>query len=51
MSDIVESVLQAQAEKEAKLKSTEVKRDIDVEIDEGNLLSSDVNAIDIKKTR
>lgn len=44
--DLVESVLKAEAEKEALYKTTEVTKAIDLDIDEGNLLASDSNPID-----
>ena len=48
---IVENVLKAAAEEEKKYKSIEVDRDIEVEIDVGNLLAVDPNALDNKKYR
>jgi uncharacterized protein involved in high-affinity Fe2+ transport len=46
MASIVESVLQAAAEKETKFKSTAVEKDIEVEVDERNLAAVDLNPID-----
>ena len=51
MVDIVENVLRETAEKESKYKTTEVYKDIDLELDEGNLLAVDSNPIDLKKYR
>ncbi|XP_045214086.1 ribosome biogenesis regulatory protein homolog [Mercenaria mercenaria] len=51
MDDIVENVLQKASEKEAKYKTTEVAKDIDLDIDEGNLMTSDSNPLDIKSFR
>jgi hypothetical protein len=51
MADIVENVLQEAAAKEAKYKTTEVHKDIDLDIDEGNLMTSDSNPIDLKSFR
>ena len=51
MADLVENILQAAAEKESKLKTTEVQKDIDVEIDEGNLLAIDTNPLDTKRLK
>lgn len=48
MADLVEKVLRDAAEKESKFKTTEVEKDIDLDIDEGNLLACDKNPIDIK---
>jgi hypothetical protein len=41
MADLVEKVLREAAEKESKLKTTEVDKEIEVNVDEGNLLASD----------
>ncbi|WAQ95855.1 RRS1-like protein [Mya arenaria] len=51
MADIVENVLREAAEKEAKYKTTEVIKDIDLDIDAGNLFTYDSNPFDSKKTR
>ena len=51
MVDIVENVLRETAEKESKYKTTDVYKDIDLEIDEGNLLAIDSNPTDSKKYR
>ncbi|KAL3877616.1 hypothetical protein ACJMK2_035306 [Sinanodonta woodiana] len=51
MADFVASVLRSAAEKETKYKTIEVLKDIDVEIDEGNLLVSDTNPFDLTKFR
>jgi len=48
MANIVDSILQAAVEKEAKFKPTEVEKEVDLEIDEGNLLGIDTNHIDLK---
>ncbi|XP_063446300.1 ribosome biogenesis regulatory protein homolog [Mytilus trossulus] len=48
MADLVEKVLREAAEKESKFKTTEVEKEIDVIIDEGNLLVCDTNPIDFK---
>lgn len=48
MADIVENVLRDAAEKEAKYKTTEVKKHIEVDIDTGNLLTCDPNLFDLK---
>ena len=48
MADVVERVLQEAAEKESQYKTVDVHKDIDVEIDEGNLLAVDQNPLDIK---
>ncbi|XP_014672479.1 PREDICTED: ribosome biogenesis regulatory protein homolog [Priapulus caudatus] len=49
--DFVSDVLQRNAEKETKYKTTAVEKDIDVELDIGNLLSSDGNPLDHDKFR
>ncbi|XP_064595402.1 ribosome biogenesis regulatory protein homolog [Liolophura sinensis] len=49
MADLVESVLRDAAEKQAKFKTTEVEKDIEVEIDEGNLLAVDTNPLTLKE--
>ena len=51
MADVVKSVLESIAEKEAQYKPIEVQKDLDVEIDEGNLLAIDSNVIDTKSLR
>ena len=51
MSSLVDSVLQAAAEKESKYKTTEVLKGIDLEIDEGNLLAVDPNPIELRSYR
>lgn len=50
-SEIVDKVLRNAAEEEKKYKSIEVQRDVEVEIDLGNLLACDPNALDLKKYR
>ena len=47
MASVVEQVLRAKAEKEAKYKSIKVTKAIDVEIDEGNLLAIDSNPTEL----
>lgn len=51
MADLVENVLREVAEREAKYKTTEVLKDIDLEIDEGNLMTSDSNPFNVKRFR
>ena len=51
MADLVESVLRSIAEKESKYKTVEVQKDIELEIDEGNLLAIDHNPLDLKSLR
>ncbi|ELT92238.1 hypothetical protein CAPTEDRAFT_171414 [Capitella teleta] len=51
MAAIVESVLQAEAEKNASYKSTEVDKAIELDIDEGNLVAVDLNPINGKHYR
>ena len=51
MADLVENVLQSVAAKESKFKTTEVKKDLELEFDEGNLLAIDQNPIDVKEIR
>ncbi len=51
MADLVENVLQTIAAKESKYKTTEVQKDIDLEIDDGNLLTVDQNPLNIKQFR
>lgn len=48
MADLVENVLQEAAAKEAKYKTTEVNKDIDLDIDAGNLMTYDSNPFDVK---
>ncbi|XP_060065364.1 ribosome biogenesis regulatory protein homolog [Ylistrum balloti] len=48
MADLVEQVLQKEIEKQAKYKTIEVTKDVDLEIDEGNLLAVDTNPFDIR---
>ena len=51
MEDLVENVLQSAAEKESRYKTTEVHKDIDVDIDEGNLLVTDTNSLELNNLR
>ena len=51
MEDLVENVLQSAAEKESRYKTTEVHKDIDVDIDEGNLLVTDTNPLELNSLR
>ena len=51
MDSLVQSVLKSSAEKESKYKTTEVVKDIEVDIDEGHLLAVDPNPLDIKLLR
>ena len=51
MADIVENVLRETAQKESKYKTNEVRKDIDLEIDEGNLLTNDTNPTELKDYR
>lgn len=51
MADIVENVLRDAAEKEAKYKTVEVQKDIDLNIDVGNLAAFDPNPFDLKSLR
>ena len=51
MDSLVQSVLKASTEKDSKYKTTEVVKDIDVDIDEGHLLAVDPNPLDIKALR
>ena len=46
MADIVENVLKAEAEKEQLYKTIEVTKEIDPNVDLGNLLVEDVNSFD-----
>lgn len=45
----MEQVLLKVQEKQAKYKTTEVSKDVDLEIDEGNLLAVDPNPFDTRK--
>ncbi|XP_074659155.1 ribosome biogenesis regulatory protein homolog [Tubulanus polymorphus] len=45
--EVVENVLAEIEERDAKYKSTEVTKDIDLEIDEGNLLAVDANPLNL----
>ena len=51
MSSTVEDVLQSINSNESKFKSIDVNKDLDVEIDEGNLLVIDTNELDLNKLR
>lgn len=51
MADIVENVLRDAAEKESKYKTTDVIKDLDLEIDTGNLTANDPNPFDLKSLR
>merc|ERR1711894_497021 len=51
MAAVVEQVLREEAEREAKYKSIEVTKAIDVDIDAGNLCAIDANPIEIKEFR
>lgn len=51
MAELVERVLQEAAEKEAKYKTTQVEKELDLEIDEGNLLAIDTNPLNLKELR
>ncbi|KAI0214871.1 Ribosome biogenesis regulatory protein [Lamellibrachia satsuma] len=51
MDDLVENVLQSVAEKESRYKTTEVHKDIDVDVDEGNLLVTDSNPLELNNLR
>lgn len=51
MSDLVERVLQEAAEKESKYKTIEVHKDIELEIDAGNLLTVDTNPLDTSELK
>ncbi len=47
MAEIVKNIL----ERESKYKTTEVVKDLELEIDDGNLLGSDSNPLDVKSLR
>ena len=49
--DVVERVLQEEAEKESLLKTTDVTKAIDVELDLGNLLAVDCNPLEVNFSR
>ncbi|CAI9720047.1 biogenesis regulatory homolog [Octopus vulgaris] len=51
MADVVAEVLREAAEKEARFKSIEVQKDAELDFDQGNLLASDPNPLDLKKLR
>ncbi|CAM1318644.1 RRS1 (predicted), partial [Pycnogonum litorale] len=51
MADVVKDVLKQVSEQNEKFKSTDVHKDIPLEIDIGNLLSVDSNPIDLSKFR
>ncbi|XP_062589784.1 ribosome biogenesis regulatory protein homolog [Saccostrea cucullata] len=51
MADLVERVLQEAAEKESRYKTIEVHKDIELEVDAGNLLTVDTNPLDSTKLR
>ena len=51
MADIVENVLREAAEKDAKYKTTEVKKHIELDIDVGNLAAFDPNVFDVKSVK
>ena len=51
MADVVRNVLKSIVEKESRFKSIEVQKDLDVEVDEGNLLAIDSNEINVKQFR
>jgi regulator of ribosome biosynthesis len=52
MDSLVQDILlKSSAEKEAKYKTTEVIKDIDVDIDEGHLLAIDPNPLNLKDLR
>ena len=51
MADLVERVLQEAAERESKYKTIEVHKDIELEIDPGNLLTFDTNPLDTTKLK
>ncbi|XP_077980410.1 ribosome biogenesis regulatory protein homolog [Glandiceps talaboti] len=50
-TDIVESVLRNAEEEAKKYKTVEVKKDIPLEIDTGNILAIDTNPLDVKRFR
>ena len=45
MADVVQSVLEKVSAEAAKYKSTNVTKDIDIELDLGNLQATDVNEL------
>ena len=47
----MENVLQSVAEKESRYKTTLVHKDIDVDIDDGNLLVTDSNPLELNNLR
>ena len=47
----MENVLQSVAEKESRYKTTKVHKDIDVDIDDGNLLVTDSNPLELNSLR
>ena len=51
MSSTVEDVLQSINSNESKYKSIEVIKDLDVDIDEGNLLIIDQNELNMNRLR
>ena len=51
MADLVDQVLLEAAEKEARYKTTQIHKDIDLEIDAGNLLCIDHNPLELKSFR
>lgn len=51
MADLVERVLQEAAERESHYKTIEVHKDIELEIDPGNLLTVDTNPLDVQKLK
>ncbi|KAK6169052.1 hypothetical protein SNE40_020179 [Patella caerulea] len=51
MADLVENILREEAEKESKYKTIVVQKDVDIEIDDGNLLAYDPNPIDVELFR
>lgn len=51
MADLVERVLNEAAERESQYKTIEVNKDIELEIDSGNLLTVDTNPLDATKLK
>lgn len=51
MADLVERVLQEAAERESHYKTIGVHKDIELEIDPGNLLTVDTNPLDATKLK
>ena len=51
MADFVANVLREAEEKKASFKSIEVQKSLELEFDEGNLLATDPNPIDLKSLR